>query len=499
MKTHIIQLEQHDDLISVRDKMSWAKSERILLVWPPRRLVNIRPLDMVLLQRHAASLGSQLGIATRSGDIRQAASELGIPVFKTASEAQLDTWKIHHEPISSKTDRQRHTKSDLLELKNGFAPREAAWVKNPAARIGIFTTGVLSILILLILFVPSATIRLSPARHSQTATFPVIADPSAGAINISGIVPAYPVSVIVFGEGEIRATGKTTVPESQASGTARFTNLTQNEVEIPEGTILRTSSEPVVRFQVAESGTAPEGVGETVLLPIRAIKGGADGNLEEEMLQTIEGSLGLSLSVTNPDPTTGGDDAEKTTATEDDRSELRAEVEESLSAKAIVEIEKQMPSGGILIPNSMSATSVSEVYDPLVGSPGTMLSLGLTQEYRAYFMKKTDLEALSSLILDASLREGFMPLANTLSVKTTAEPLAEEVGKTTWQILADRDTIASIDRMDLISGILGKTPADARKILERLDMSAPPRITLSPPWWFLLPSIPMRIAVETTD
>jgi len=455
---------------------------------------------MVLLQRHAASLGSQLGIATRSGDIRHAASELGIPVFKTTSEAQLGIWTFHRQSdVVHRTDRQRKTHANLLEQKNELTAREAAWVKNPTARIWIFTMGVLSVLILLILFMPSATIQLSPARRPQTSSFSVIADPSAVAISISGIIPAYPISVRVSGEGKVNATGKSIVPETQASGSARFTNLTQTEVDIPEGTIIRNSSEPVVRFLVTESGTAPKGVGETVLLPIRAIKGGVDGNREDGTLQTIEGSLGLSLSVTNPDPTTGGVDVEKTTATDDDRSELRLTLEESLSKEALVEIGKQLPSGGILVPNSISATPVSEVYDPPLGSPGTTLTLGLTQEYKAYFIRETDLEALSSLILDASLQEGFFPLADTLSVKPTAGLQAGEDGRTTWQVLADRETVAAMDRMEIISKILGRTPAAAEKILAQLDMSGPAQISISPSWWIMLPSIPMRIAVETAD
>ena len=46
MKTQIITLESHDDLISVRDKLSWAKTPRILLVWPKYEDVTLRLLDL---------------------------------------------------------------------------------------------------------------------------------------------------------------------------------------------------------------------------------------------------------------------------------------------------------------------------------------------------------------------------------------------------------------------------------------------------------------------
>jgi len=67
MKTQVIQLDLHDDVTSVRDKMSWAKTPRILLVYP-RRSHNLgRLLDLRLLQRHASILGAQLAIGAFRG------------------------------------------------------------------------------------------------------------------------------------------------------------------------------------------------------------------------------------------------------------------------------------------------------------------------------------------------------------------------------------------------------------------------------------------------
>ena len=77
MKTQLIPLETHDDLISIRDKMSWAKTPRILLVWPSKGQVGVRPLDLTLLRRHAVSLGAELGLVTRDAEIYAAARRMG--------------------------------------------------------------------------------------------------------------------------------------------------------------------------------------------------------------------------------------------------------------------------------------------------------------------------------------------------------------------------------------------------------------------------------------
>src|SRR5512141_1081475 len=92
MKTQIITLESHDDLISVRDRMSWAKTPRILLVWPKYEKVSLRQVDLKVLQRHAASLGAQLGLVSRIRRVRLDAGALNIPVFKSTGEAQRVAW-----------------------------------------------------------------------------------------------------------------------------------------------------------------------------------------------------------------------------------------------------------------------------------------------------------------------------------------------------------------------------------------------------------------------
>src|SRR5262247_2540042 len=92
MKTQIITLESHDDLISVRDRMSWAKTPRILLVWPKFEKVTLRQVDLKILQRHAATLGAQLGLVTRTRQVRADAEALGIPVFESTGLAQRVTW-----------------------------------------------------------------------------------------------------------------------------------------------------------------------------------------------------------------------------------------------------------------------------------------------------------------------------------------------------------------------------------------------------------------------
>jgi hypothetical protein len=494
MKTYIIQLEQHDDLVSVRDKMSWAKSPRILLIWPPRRTTNIRPLDLVLLKRHATALGSQLALVSRSGDIRRSAADSKIPAFKTPAEAQTEIWRI--KSVFRTGKRKKIESADLREMKKKLSHSEPDWMKNPPARVGIFSAGVLAVLVFFIILLPSATIQITPITKPQKITIPIVVDPSALDVQISGIIPAYSISATVAGNDVLPASGKITIPEGRATGVVRFTNLTQSQVQILEGTIVKTLTDPAVRFFVTKEAEVPEGVGESLEIPVRALEGGYAGNLPEDSLQSIEGSLGLSLSVTNPNPTTGGVDAEKTSATDEDREKLYKIVEKLLFDQALTEIESQVPPGGYLIADLLVAEDKSIVFDPPPGEPGANLSLDLEREYKAFYIRTEDLEKLGALVLNSSLPEGYSPLASSLVVTPLGTPAVRDDGGIVWELEAEQLMSEDIDDMAVITKVLGKTPNSAINRLSEIKMAGSPKITLSPSWWLLMPSIPMRIAVE---
>ncbi|HEX9386666.1 MAG TPA: hypothetical protein VF918_10145, partial [Anaerolineales bacterium] len=174
MKTQIITLESHDDLISVRDRMSWAKTPRILLVWPKYEKVTLRQVDLKVLQRHALSLGAQLGLVTRARRVREDAEALKIPVFESTGQAQRVAWPkprrrklAHHAP-----------RKDLREQREQVLSEEKQWRTHPVTRVGAFLLGVSSVLILVALFIPRAQVILQPKSKIQSIVLPVTASSS---------------------------------------------------------------------------------------------------------------------------------------------------------------------------------------------------------------------------------------------------------------------------------------------------------------------------------
>ena len=135
MKTQIILLEPHDDTISVKDKMEWSQTGRVVLVWPARAQLMDRRLDLVLLQRHSGFLGVQIALVTSDPEVRFNAGQLEIPVFRSVRKAQTGRWarkrrkRSAYLPPESGTDRLTRIQSLLAD------PLHAAEKLTEAARI----------------------------------------------------------------------------------------------------------------------------------------------------------------------------------------------------------------------------------------------------------------------------------------------------------------------------------------------------------------------------
>src|ERR1051326_7924459 len=272
--------------------MSWAKTPRILLVWPKFEKISLRHVDLKILQRHAMTLGAQLGLVTRTRRVRVEAEGLGIPVFESATEAQKIAWP---KPRRRKWPRKAPDKT-LREQREQVAVKEEAWRAHPVTRIVAFAIGVVSVLAVVSLFIPRAQIILKPVVKTQTITMAVSANPNVSNIFITGSIPSYEKRVVVDGSQTILVTGQGTVAESKAKGVVEFSNLTQQEQTIPQGTVVNAEG---VRFATIQDITLAAGIGKKTSVRIEAVEGGSSGNVDAGAIRAIEGHLGLALTVTN--------------------------------------------------------------------------------------------------------------------------------------------------------------------------------------------------------
>ncbi len=491
MKTQIITLESHDDLISVRDKLSWAKTPRILLVWPKYTKVKLRLLDLKVLQRHADSLGAQLGLVTRRAKVRRDAESLGIPVFASTTKAQRESW-VGTAPRKRRVPRP--PRRDLRALRDGAYEKEAAWRTSLLGRVLTFAVGVLAVLALASLFIPRATLVLYPETKTQSIVIPVSASESTQGVSVMGQVPARVVKATVSVEQSLAIVSEISVPESRSKGVIRFTNLSQNEVVIPKATMV---SSEAVQFVTLRDARLPAGLDEFVEVPIEAVESGEQGNVPENVVTTIRGSLGLSISLTNPKPIQGGANINAVGATDEDRARLRDVAVENLLRDAETKLREQLASNDLLLADTIEAVkSIEETFTPVAGEPGKRLTLKMQVEFLGRYVSGEDLNELSLSILNASVEDGFVASALP-TYKVVGDPSTDSAGVSHFDLEVSRSLLRRIDEAQVFSLARGRKPQDAQSVLtSTLPLRQEPEVGVAPSWYPWLPLIPFNISAE---
>lgn len=506
MKTQILQLEAHDDVVSTRDKISASQARRVLLVWNSNAHLLNRKLDLVLLQRHSAALGIQLGLVAKDEAVRYYAAQLGIPAFQSTRQAQIERWRAARR--TRRPFRPARNRAELTAQFQAAHQPPPAWLSHPALRLSLFSLSLAAVLAVAALLFPSAQITLSPNVQEQSLAVPVRANPSLQQPLLTGELPVVWVSVIVEGRDSLPASGATLAPERAAIGSVVFRNLTEQAVEIPAGVVVTTLETPPRRFITTRAVVAPAGIGESVEAPIQAMTPGSSGNLPANRLQAIEGALGLSLTVNNPEPTRQGRDQPVASPTEQDRRRLYERLRASLQNTARQEIERRFSNnasaaqdGGVsdfpLLETLRLKQALEETFQPEVGQPGEVLSLLLRLEFEVQVVSATHLQALAAPLLSASLPEGYQPLPDTLRIEHQPPFESDESGRLQWTIVLRQKIYQQINPAQAAALGRGMSVQTApRQLQKMLALDQTPTIQVFPSWMPVLPYLPSRIEVR---
>jgi hypothetical protein len=500
VKTQIIQLNQNDDTLSVQDKMTWCQTGRILLVWPVQGRVLSRQLDLNLVNRHAGSIGAQLGLVTHDSEVRFFARKIRIPVFSNLRLAQDRHWDISPQGnIGIQQKSHHHNLKSIRSKKYSPAP---AWIEHPAIRFVCLLISVLALLILGAFILPSAKIRLTPRVEIQSMRFDLSADPSSPTINFStGTLPTYTKEVVVEGSDTITATGSMIFPDDPAIGNLKFTNISKQFILIPAGTIVATKGSDPVHFITISKGDVTIYPNKSLVVAARAIKPGSLGNLPPNKLVVIPGELGPDLTVTNPDATKDGTDATVPTPTTMDRQILQARLQSQLKQAALIQIQNIVPDQDTLISPTMSMIGrLEETTIPSIGDPGNQLMLTLRLRFQTQVVSGEILRSLVIPILDSNTPIGYSPIINSLEITQLSKPASAQDGITHLTVSAMRKLQVDIQAYQVINIVNGTTVAKAREFLSAsLPLMEQAKIILTPTWWPWIPFLTMRIQVSRAE
>ena len=505
--TAIIELDEHDDLHTVRDRLATANDSRVILVVPWDSPVLRQTVDLHIVRRFAEEQRIEVALVSPEGEVRTTAHEAGWPAFRSVEAAQRKTrWHAVHDeddeekpwqPSARKTREARRAAVERDQSDVQARKRHPAWrfVKLPL---------VLGVLVVLagaaLVIIPQAQVTLVPSSTRIIVTVNVIADPEATEIDpVTAHVPATTVTTVVRELITVPTTGKRGIPSARAGGLVIFVNQLNTPVTVGKGTAVRTTaSGQAVRFILTEDVPVPGGIGAQAQGRVEAVELGATGNVPANFINEVEGAAALAVRVSNPEPLTGGGEREVAAVASDDRDTAREAIRPKLREVALQQLQADLGPGEFIIAESLAGNILEETFDHEITEQADQLALLMRVEYTAVKVASEDANRLVFTAMENQAPENYQLIPEGLSFQRGgAGPV--EGSDTLYQFAMQGVGYAAAD-LDISRAtrrITGKSVAEARELLKQaLPLKADPAITVTPEWFPWLPWLSIRIQTD---
>lgn len=493
MKTLILQLDPYDDSVSIRDKISWSKSERIILVFPKKYRFSLSFLDLTLIKRGSESQGSQVALITRDREMQALAQSLAIPVFTSVPRAQKGNW-------DQESKRQPFEKKNLLGYsaiveKQASVPRQGVHQTPPAwIRIVSMLLAAAALIGLAVYLFPSATVNLYPVTTTQKLSLDIVATDKIDSPNLSGLVPANLLPLIVSGELKGTSTGSVEIPTKKATGTLTVTNQGLQTIQLPQGTVFFTRNEPAKRFVSFQNSTVVLQTGASAVVEAEAVEPGMQGNIAEGEVLDIENISNGDLSITSASYFKGGETITVPAPSEADYQKLKVKLLQDLELKAeemlTTEKEEELINAG----KPRLETILSENRHNPVGEPSDILTLSISAQYLGFMVKHSEVVILFSRILDLSIEKSTHAVDDEVQITQVADPELNPDGEMILHLTGSRLVTKDWDQDRIRVLITGKSFSAAERILnEEIEHIKPADIISSIKFWKVLPFMGSRI------
>jgi len=506
-----LQLQANEDIYSLRDRLSFIRGKRVLLIWPEEGTALTRKLDLVLVQREARRRAIQLALVTHDEQVINHARELRISTFETINDSQRKRWERgrtrvfiqrHHKP------KDEPEPEDLMSV--------ASRVRRSRKRISQLRYAVERLIILAALLaivvgaayvlLPTATIRLNVNQTIVSAEVTLIADPQAREVDVDNrIIPATTLTATVQTVRSIPTTGLQSLDDLPASGDVVFTNRTGSVVDIPEGTLISTSAGTPIRFRTVVAARVPAGSGEQVSVAIEAAPDayGELGNVEAGLINRVTGELAERLDVVNLAATSGGQSRQFQAVAQADIDRLFRLVSGELQRLAYEEMQatltesQQIVVETIFIPES-GLRDDWITYSHQQGDLSDVLSLDMRAVVQATAIDDRFARQIVFASLSAQKPRELILLPDTYIFTRGSVNNIDERDRVTLTALGEAVATARVDTSLLRNQIIAMVPTDAAAYISQQTALLPgsqPLIDLAPPWLPRLPILPTRIEI----
>ncbi|NLE75461.1 MAG: hypothetical protein GX605_01755, partial [Chloroflexi bacterium] len=348
-----------------------------------------------------------------------------------------------------------------------------------------------------LMVVPVARVALTPRLIAAEVTVPLVADVNQATVDLSsGMVPGRLVTDLLEASGEVPTAGRRDAPDLPASGTVVFVNLTPEEVEVPMGTVVRTSTGTTIRFSTTQTVTVPGPTGGRIEASVQALTSGPAGNVRRNLINRIDGSLGLRLTVTNPEPMSGGTVRQVGLVTYADKDRLRTSVLQKLELESVTRLQSSLAAGEYLLPQSVSIAVLDEVYEPpLVEVEAEKLRVTVRVRARAMAVPEENGNEVALRLLESSV-EGRGQLApQRVSFQRSEQvEMSADGQQAAFSVTARGVAVPEINLAVVRETIAGMPIDDAVAWMqENLPLQEPPSVTVTPDWLGRVPWLSFRV------
>ena len=352
-------------------------------------------------------------------------------------------------------------------------------------------------------FLPSASVRLTPRIEAVIpVSFDVRADPTASEPDpVVGVVPAERISIPLGVTGTFPASG-VRVEETRANGVVRFTSEnTFVPVTIPAGT--RVATQSGVAFSTREAVTVDRASflsGPTsATVAVDAQGAGPGGNVAAGTITELSEDIRQFLiSVTNPEPTSGGSRMEFPRVEQVDVDAAMTELTAQLGAQLDERLADPTtaPPGRTLFAGTKLLGEAVPSVDPasLVGQEIATFDLGLTAEGSVTVVDEEPLAALAAHRIRDAVDADHRLLDESIEVDVGTPTV--NGASVLFPVSARASQVAVLDGETLREAILGRPIHQARAILE--DYGAV-EIEVWPDWVTAIPTIDGRVTLAIVD
>lgn len=503
----IIELTEHDDVHSIRDRLALAQSPRVLLVLPWDSPVLRHAVDLQIIQRFAAANQIEVGIVSEEAEARLVIRETGLPVFRSIDSAQRKkqwTKPIDEEdelaPWKPSLKRKREAEQAAVERDQMTAQSHQRSPYRHFFKYALVSVVAMALILAAGAVIPSARIVLVPRTTQVVANVNVIADPDTSGVDaISAHVQAEEVPLDVRDQVTVPTTGKKDIPQSRATGRVIFVNQLNTPIRVSQGTAVRTSSgSQAVRFILTQDVDVPGGIGAQAEGTLEAVEPGYQGNVPANFINEVEGVASLAVRVTNPEAMTGGGAKEVPSVDPVDRETATAQLTKILRDDAQKQLQAKLGADEFIIPESLSGNILEATFDHEVTEEADQLTLLMRVHYTILKVSSADANSLVFTAMQHQAPPGYELIPEGLSFQRgTASPVE---GSDTWfqfQMQGVGYAAANLDIAHAAKVITGKPIGTASDTLkELLPLKRDPEITTIPSWFPWIPWLTFRIHTE---